>query len=149
MRWPKFQPKDARGCLMGDTPHSPWEGSAELEVVELILTLAVHRSDVRELANALLHRFGGLRAVMGATHHELESVEGLDEVAAASLRFACESAASYLQETSEDGKAPRDPQLLRGLRVAVIGRSMFAERDRRTTTMSREEIRRARDEGRA
>ena len=38
---------------------------------------------------------------------------------------------------------------LRELVVTVVGEAMFRERDQRGTVMSREEVRQARDEGRA
>ena len=41
-----------------------------------------------------------------------------------------------------------DFRTLKQLVVKIIGNAMFAERDRRETTMSREETRQARDEGR-
>ena len=64
------------------------------------------------------------------------------------------------QATSETGNSWRfirvnqadfesgDFRTLKQLVVKIIGNAMFAERDRRATTMSREEARQARDEGR-
>ena len=64
------------------------------------------------------------------------------------------------QMTSETGNSWRfirvnqadfesgDFRTLRQLVVKIVGTAMFAERDRRETTMSREEARQARDEGR-
>ena len=45
---------------------SGFDGFAEHEIVELLLTLAIPRSDVKEPAKALLRRFGSVRGVMDA-----------------------------------------------------------------------------------
>ena len=56
-----------------------------------------------------------------------------------SWRFICVNQADF-----EAG----DFRTLKQLVVKIVGNDMFAERDRRETTMSREEARQARDEGR-
>ncbi len=43
---------------------SDFDGFAEHEVVELLLTLAIPRSDVKQQAKALLNRFGNLRGIL-------------------------------------------------------------------------------------
>ena len=48
-------------------------GFAEHEVVELLLTLAIPRADVKQPAKALLKRFGSLRGVLDATLSELRT----------------------------------------------------------------------------
>ena len=50
-------------------------GFAEHEVVELLLTLAIPRADVKQPAKALLKRFGSLRGVLDATLSELRTLE--------------------------------------------------------------------------
>ena len=51
-------------------------GFAEHEVIELLLTLAIPRADVKPPAKALLNRFGSLRGVLDAPPSELRSVAG-------------------------------------------------------------------------
>ena len=75
-------------------------GFAEHEVVELLLTLAIPRADVKQPARALLGRFGSLRGVLDAPLSELRSVAGVGEVAAVALHIVRESATLYLQEAS-------------------------------------------------
>lgn len=91
---------------------SGFAGFAEHEVVELLLTLAIPRSDVKQQAKALLKRFGSLREILDAPPTELRSVEGIGEVAAISLKVIREAATLYLQESSKEAEVLRDPERL-------------------------------------
>ena len=91
---------------------SGFAGFAEHEVVELLLTLAIPRSDVKQQAKALLKRFGSLREILDAPPTELRSVEGIGEVAAISLKVIREAATLYLQESSREVEVLRDPERL-------------------------------------
>lgn len=51
------------------------EGFADYEVVELLLTLAIPRSDVKEPAKALIARFGNLRGILDASIAELQEIK--------------------------------------------------------------------------
>lgn len=62
-------------------------GFAEHEALELLLTLAIPRTDVKQPAKALLERFGSLRGVLDAPLAELRSVAGIGEVAAIGLHL--------------------------------------------------------------
>jgi DNA repair protein RadC len=77
------------------------EGFAEYEVVELLLTLAIPRMDVKPIAKALLARFGSLRAILDAPVEELSKIQGVGEVSAVSLRLIRETANIYLLQTAE------------------------------------------------
>ena len=48
-----------------------FRGFADHEVVELLLTLAIPRSDVKRPAKALIARFGDLRGIRDATREQL------------------------------------------------------------------------------
>src|SRR5262245_27308318 len=73
------------------------EGFADYEVVELLLALAIPRSDVKPLAKELIARFGNLRGILDAPLSELRSMRGLGEVVPVALRIIREAADLYLQ----------------------------------------------------
>ena len=104
-------------------------GFAEHEVIELLLTLAVPRSDVKQPAKALLDRFGSLRGVLDAPLPELRRVAGVGEVAAISLQVIREAAALYLRESSEGAEVLRDPERLGDfwrMRIGGLAHEVFA-----------------------
>ena len=105
-------------------------GFAEHEVIELILTLAIPRRDVKEPAKALLARFGNLRGVMDAPRSELQAVAGVGEVAATALQVIRAVATLYLQQASEDeAEALSDPRRLSDfwrMRIGALKHEVFA-----------------------
>jgi DNA repair protein RadC len=80
---------------------SGFDGFASHEVVELLLTLAIPRRDVKQPAKALLVRFGSLRGILDAPSDQLREVAGLGEVAPVALRVIREAAMLYLQQAAE------------------------------------------------
>ena len=104
-------------------------GFAEHEVIELLLTLAIPRTDVKQPAKALLERFGSLRGVLDAPLSELCSVAGVGEVAAIALHIIRESATLYLQESSEGAEVLHDPKRLGDfwrMRIGALRHEVFA-----------------------
>ena len=104
-------------------------GFAEHEVVELLLTLAIPRADVKQPAKALLDRFGTLRGIMDAPLAELRSVAGIGEVAATALHLIREAAALYLQQESEAGDMLRNATKISDfwrMRIGALKHEVFA-----------------------
>lgn len=76
-------------------------GFADYEVIELLLTLAIPRSDVKQIAKALITRFGNLRCILDAPIEDLRAVKGIGSVTPVALKIIRETATLYLQQVSE------------------------------------------------
>ena len=96
-------------------------GFGEHEVVELLLTLAIPRADVKQTAKQLVTRFGNVRGVLDASLSELRSVAGVGEVASIALQVIRAGATHYLQQSSEAREVLADPQRLRDFWRMRIG----------------------------
>ena len=104
-------------------------GFAEHEVVELLLTLAIPRADVKQPAKELLARFGNLRGVLDAPLPELRAVDGIGEVAAVGLHLVRAAAALYLQQGSEAGDVLRNATKISDfwrMRIGALKHEVFA-----------------------
>jgi DNA repair protein RadC len=97
------------------------DGFADYEVLELLLTLAIPRSDVKGPAKALIARFGNLRGILDAPLEELRTVKGLGAVAPVALRIIRDVANLYLQQSAEQSDSFSDPEALTRFWRARIG----------------------------
>jgi len=98
------------------------------EVVELLLTLVIPRSDVKQPAKALLDRFESLRGILDASAEELAEIKGIGSVAPTAIRFVREVANLYLQETAEERNSFIDPEALEQywrLRIGALPNEVF------------------------
>src|SRR6266702_8450341 len=77
------------------------EGLHDYELLELLLTYAIPRVDVKPKAKALLKRFGSLNGVFDASQTELEDVSGVKSASAVLVRLVKELFAAYLEERME------------------------------------------------
>lgn len=84
-------------------------GFADYEVVELLLTLAIPRSDVKQPAKALIARFGNLRGILDAPIDELRAVPGIGKVTPVALQIIKAAATLYLQQCGEGHDSLADP----------------------------------------
>lgn len=89
---------------------SGFEGFADYEVVELLLTLAIPRSDLKQAAKALIGRFGNLRGILDAPVEELREIKGIGAVAPVALRIIRAAASLYLQQSAEGRESLADPE---------------------------------------
>ena len=63
----------------------------DYELLELLISRSLPRSDVQPIAKALLARFGGLAAVMGATTTEMATVDGVTPAVALDIKLLHEA----------------------------------------------------------
>ncbi len=88
------------------------DGFADYEVVELLLTLAIPRSDVKQPAKALIARFGNLRGILDAPLEELQEISGVGKVTPVALKIIKAAATLYLQQSAESSESLIDPTRL-------------------------------------
>lgn len=62
-------------------------GLADYELLELALTYAIPRKDVKPIAKALLKRFSTLHGVLGASGEDLRTIEGMGRHSAALIQL--------------------------------------------------------------
>jgi DNA repair protein RadC len=70
----------------------------DYELLELLLTYAIPRKDLKPVAKALIKRFGGLAGVLDATHEDLVSVPGLGSNSSVLIRLVKQVCEAYLGE---------------------------------------------------
>ena len=76
-------------------------GFHDYELIEYLLTLTIPRVDTKPLAKRLLHDFGGIGPLLGASPDTLRR-EGLSHAAVAALKIAQASALRLLETRIED-----------------------------------------------
>lgn len=103
-------------------------GFADYEVVELLLTLAIPRSDVKQPAKALIARFKDLRGILDAPLEELRSVPGIGNVTPVALQIIKAAAILYLQQSAEASDSLADSARLAEfwrMRIGALGTEVF------------------------
>jgi len=103
-------------------------GFADYEVVELLLTLAIPRSDVKQPAKALITRFGNLRGILDAPIEDLQAVPGIGSVTPVALQIIKAAATLYLQQSGEGRDSLADPSRLSEfwrMRIGVLKNEVF------------------------
>jgi len=107
---------------------SGFDGFGDYEVVELLLTLAIPRSDVKQPAKALIARFGNLHGILDAPIEELQTVKGIGVVTPIALKIIKAAATLYLQQNSEGQDSLADPMRLADfwrMRIGALQNEVF------------------------
>ena len=103
-------------------------GLADYEVVELLLTLAIPRSDVKQPAKRLLQRFGSRRGILDAPLEELREIEAIGAVTPVALQIIRAAATLYLQQAAEGSKVLSDPESISAfwrMRIGSLPNEIF------------------------
>jgi DNA repair protein RadC len=101
---------------------------ADYEIIELILTLAIPRSDVKKPAKLLISRFSSLKAILDAPDDELKKIPGIGAVTPVALKIIKATATLYLQQSSEKQNALIDPDQIMAfwrLRIGNMSNEVF------------------------
>ncbi len=97
------------------------EGFADYEVVELLLTLAIPRSDVKGIAKDLISRFKNLAGILDAPVEEISKIDGVGNVTPVALKIIKDAATLYLQQCAESQDIRKDENNLRNSLIMRIG----------------------------
>jgi DNA repair protein RadC len=89
-----------------------FDGLADYEVVELLLTLTIPIYDVKEPAKILIEKYGNLKNILDAPIEELQKVKGIGNVTPVAFRIIREAVTLYLQQSAEKRNSFIDPQAL-------------------------------------
>lgn len=104
------------------------DGLSDYEVVELLLTLAIPRSDVKQPAKSLIARFGNLRGILDAPLDQFRGVPGIGAVTPVALKIIRAAATLYLQQRGEGFDSLADPVRLAEfwrMRLGALGIEVF------------------------
>jgi DNA repair protein RadC len=84
-------------------------GFHDYEILELLLTFAIPRRDMKPVAKTLIAQFGSLRGVFEASAEQLRQVKGVGPNAAILLRLLKETASLYLKAKVTTGPVLDSP----------------------------------------
>jgi DNA repair protein RadC len=104
------------------------EGFSEHETLELVLTLAIPRHDVKPQAKRLLEQLGSLRDVLDAPRETLRSVEGIGDAAITALGIIKGVAEVYVRqgvESSSDKLSLGDLATFWCMRIGSLPHEVF------------------------
>jgi len=97
------------------------ESLGEHEQVEILLTLAIPRRDVKIAAKNLLARFGNLKGILDASITDLRTVKGIGNVAPVALKIIRAAANLYLQQRAENAVVLQSPEALHAFWLSRFG----------------------------
>lgn len=78
--------------------NSSGKGLSDYELIELLLTYAIPRKDVKPIAKKLSKKFGGLRGILDCSREELEKIEGIGSASYTFILLIKEIIIKYFEE---------------------------------------------------
>jgi len=98
------------------------EGMHDYELLELLLTYAIPRKDVKPMAKDLLKHFRSLSGVLDAGPKELEGVAGIGPISSVLIGLIKEICAAYLAEKMKQKEVLSSPRaVLDFARLKLVG----------------------------
>ena len=94
--------KDHRQRLKKKFAESGIDAFHDYEVLELLLSYAIPRKDVKPLAKELLREFGSLKGVVDAEAGSLEKINGISSHTAILIKLIKDMGTLYLKEKARD-----------------------------------------------
>ncbi|MBI5374003.1 MAG: DNA repair protein RadC [Candidatus Schekmanbacteria bacterium] len=85
-------------------------GWHDYELLELLLTYAIPRRDIKPIAKSLVEKFGSLNGVLDAEASELKSIKGIGENCIALLSIIKDIQKIYLQKRLDDKALVTSPK---------------------------------------
>ncbi len=89
------------------------EGLHDYEAIELLLTFAVPRKDVKPIAKQLLKKFKNISGLLDASHEELRSVAGIAESSTVIISLVKELCGEYLADKMKECDVLSSPEAVR------------------------------------
>jgi DNA repair protein RadC len=86
------------------------DGLQDYELLELLLTYAIPRKDVKPYAKALIKRFGSLAGVLDASQKEMEEVDKVGPISSILIKLVKELCAAYLADKIKGREVLSSPQ---------------------------------------
>lgn len=86
------------------------EGLHDYEILELLLTYAIPRKDVKPYAKDLIKRFGSLSGVLDASQEEIEGVAKIGPISATLIRLVKGVCEAYLADRMKSREVLSSPQ---------------------------------------
>jgi DNA repair protein RadC len=97
------------------------DGLHAYEVLELLLTFSIFRRDVKPIAKALLHRFGGLAGVLDADEAELRAVDGVGPATVTLVHLVKQMGTLYLGERMRQRDVLTSPERVAAYAAMKLG----------------------------
>ena len=85
---------------------------ADYELLELLLSLAISRRDVKPLAKVLLKKFGSFAGVLDAETKQLLMIDGIGKSSVAAIKLVKESSVKYLKQKTIKRSVISSPEAL-------------------------------------